>query len=183
MQKPAWRRIASSYVVDSRFLRIRKDEVELPDGTILPEYYVREGNGFVMVFALTEERKVVLVRQYRYGSDSIGLELPAGMLEAGEAPEECARRELLEETGFEAAEVRLLGTFAVEPVRSDAKAYIYIASSARRVAEPNPDATEYIEVELAPLDDFSAMLGDGRIDNLATLAAGYRALAERTVVR
>lgn len=183
MEKPRWRCISSTYVIDSPFLRIRKDEIELPGGTILPEYYVREAAGFVMVFATTRESQVILVRQYRYGSDAIGLELPAGMLEPGEAPEACARRELLEETGYSVPEMRLLGIFAAEPVRSNARAYIYIASGARRVAEPTPDDTEVIAVELAGIEEFSAMLADGRIDNLATVAAGYRALAERTDVR
>jgi ADP-ribose pyrophosphatase len=183
MEKPAWRRISSTYVIDSPFLRIRKDTIELPGGATLPEYYVRESSGFVMIFATTPDARVILVRQYRYGSDSIGLELPAGTVETGEDTDACARRELLEETGYAADEMRLLGSFAVEPVRSTAKAYIYIASGARRVADPAPDATEILEVELAGVPDFAAMLADGRIDNLATLAAGYRALAERTPVR
>ncbi len=183
MLKPCWTRRKSEYVIDSRFLRIRRDEIELPGGTVLPEYYVRESNGFVMVFALAKERKVVLVRQYRYAADSIGLELPAGMVEDGEAPEACARRELLEETGYDAGEMRLLGAFAAEPVRSTAKAYLYMAPRARRVAKPTPDSTECLELELVDIDDFRSMLADGRIDNLATLAAGYRALAERTDVR
>ena len=76
MEKPVWRVRASSYVVDSPYMRLRVDEVMLPDGTIVPNYYVRESCGFVTVLALTHGEDVVLVRQYRYGSDSIHLELP-----------------------------------------------------------------------------------------------------------
>ncbi|HUY40748.1 MAG TPA: NUDIX hydrolase [Candidatus Dormibacteraeota bacterium] len=183
MDKPHWRRVASRYVVDSRFLRIRQDTIELPDGTLVPEYFVREAAGFVMVFALTVDERVVLVRQYRYGTDSVGLELPAGMLEPGEDPEACARRELLEETGFSAESIQPLGEYAVEAVRSTAKAYIFTAAEARRTSEPHLDPTEHIEVELPSIAEFARMLEDGRIDNLASIAAGYRALAARTPVR
>jgi ADP-ribose pyrophosphatase len=176
MEKPRWRCISSSYVVDSKYLRIRKDSIELPSGAILPEYYVRESEGYVMIFALTERSQVVLVRQYRYGCDRVGLELPAGMLERGEDPDDCVARELLEETGYRVDELRSLGSFLVEPVRSTAQAFIYMGRGAKLVAAPQPEATEHIEVELASLDEFETMLADGRIDNLATLATGYRAL-------
>ena len=103
MDKPQWRVRSSSYVVDSPYMRLRADELELPDGTIVSNYYVRESFGFVTILALTTDRQVILVRQYRYGADSIHLELPAGMLIEGEAPQECALRELAEETGYEVA--------------------------------------------------------------------------------
>lgn len=183
MEKPQWRRVASRYVVDSHFLRIRQDTIELPDGTIVPEYFVRESAGFVMIFALTSDERVILVRQYRYGADSIGLELPAGTLEPGEEPERCAIRELLEETGYSAQSIRPLASYAVEAVRSNARAYLLTATNARKIAEPTPDPTEHLEVELASLAEFSAMLKDGRIDNLASVATGYRALADRMSVR
>lgn len=178
MEKPRWRRIASSYVIDSQFLRIRKDSIELPNGTMVPDYYVRESAGFVMIFALTRDERVVLVRQYRYGLDCVGLELPAGMIEPGEEPAACARRELLEETGYAVDEMHALGIYAAEPVRSTARAFFFIATGAHADREPCLDPTEHIEVELATLAEFAAMLRDGRIDNLASLAAGYRALGE-----
>ena len=176
MQKPQWRLRASRYVVDSPYMRLRMDEVELPDGTIVPNYYVRESRGFVVVLPLTADGRVVLVRQYRYGADSIHLELPAGMLLDGEEPRACALRELSEETGYDVERCELAAQYYPEPVRSPARAYVYIASGARKVREPVPDATEQLEVELASLDDFRAMLVDGRIDTGATIAAGFLAL-------
>ena len=115
MEKPAWRRRSSTYVVDSPHLRLRVDELELPDGTVIPNYYVRESAGFVIVFALTTEREVILVRQYRYGADAIHLELPAGTIDDGEDPRDCAIRELAEETGYEAGDVELIGSYRAEP--------------------------------------------------------------------
>ncbi len=176
MEKPAWRRRSSTYVVDSPHLRLRVDELELPDGTVIPNYYVRESAGFVIVFALTTEREVILVRQYRYGADAIHLELPAGTIDDGEDPRDCAIRELAEETGYEAGDVELIGSYRAEPARSTAFAYMFLATGARRTRDPLLDPTEIIEVELEPLESFRQMLRDGRIDNGASIATGYAAV-------
>ncbi|HET6274404.1 MAG TPA: NUDIX hydrolase [Candidatus Cybelea sp.] len=176
MEKPQWRLRASRYVIDSPYMRLRMDEVELPNGTIVPNYYVRESRGYSVVFALTPDDQVVLVRQYRYGSDAIHLELPAGLLNEGEDPRECALRELAEETGYEVERCDPVGEFLHEPVRSNARAYVYAASGARIAGAPNLDPTEHLTVELAPLARFRAMLADGRIDAGGSIAAGYLAL-------
>jgi ADP-ribose pyrophosphatase len=116
------------------------------------------------------------VRQYRYGTDSVHLELPAGMLLDDEEPRDCALRELAEETGYEVERCELAALYYPEPVRSSARAYVYIGWDARKTREPMPDLTEHLEVELAPFSIFRAMLADGRIDAGASIAAGYRAL-------
>ncbi len=176
MQKPLWRRRASTLVADSPHMRLRVDELELPDGTIVPDYYVRESHGFVVVLPLTADGRVVLVRQYRYGSDAIHLELPAGGLHAGEDPLACAQRELLEETGYEAARWTFVGAYYAEPVRASAKAHMFLATDARKVREPAPDPTEVMEVEIATLEAFRSMLTDGSIDAGHVLVTGYRVL-------
>lgn len=157
-------------------MRLRRDEIELPSGTIINDYYVRESAGFVIVFALTPDRRVVLVRQYRYATDALGLELPAGTLDSGEDPLACAERELLEETGYEAAYWEQIGTFAAEPVRSTSRAYLYLAHDAHKTREQQLDETEHIEVELTSLRDVREMLRDGRLDAIASVAAAYVAL-------
>jgi ADP-ribose pyrophosphatase len=176
MEKPRWRRRTSSYIVDSPYMRLRIDEVELPDGTIVPNYYVRESHGFVSVLALTEDSRVVLVRQYRYGTDSIHLELPAGMLLEGEDPRDCALRELAEETGYEVSRCEIAAEYVPEPVRSTARAYVFVAFGARRTREPKLDVTEHLEVELVALSALRSSLRDGTIDAGASIVAGYRAL-------
>jgi 8-oxo-dGTP pyrophosphatase MutT (NUDIX family) len=137
---------------------------------------VRESAGFVIVFGQTVERQVILVRQYRYGADAIHLELPAGTIDEGEDPRECAIRELAEETGYEAGDIELLGSYRAEPARSTAFAHMFLATGARRTREPLLDPTEVIEVELESLQSFRQMLRDGRIDNGASIATGYKAL-------
>lgn len=176
MEKPAWHRRASALLVDSPYLRLRVDELELPDGTIVPNYYVREAHGFVVAFPVTADDRIVLVRQYRYASDRFHLELPAGTLDAGEDPLACAQRELLEETGYEAEEWTLLGTYYPEPARATSVARIFLATAARKTGEPHLDPTEVMEVELATFAEFREMLRDGRIDASHALVTGYRAL-------
>lgn len=157
-------------------MRLRADEVELPDGTVIEQYFIRESRGFVVIFAITPDDRVVLIRQYRYGSDEIHLELPAGMLDGDEDPADCAARELAEETGYQAEQLEQVAAYYAEPVRSKAKTYVFVARGARCVRPPQPDASEMIETELAGFDDFRAMLSDGRIDTAHTLAAAYRVL-------
>lgn len=157
-------------------MRLRVDELELPNGTIVGDYYVRESEGFVIAFPVTKGGRIVLVRQYRYGSDAIHVELPAGGLHAGEDPRECASRELLEETGYEAARWEFVGSYYAEPVRATSKAHIFLATGAEKTHEPQLDPTEVLEVELATFDQFRAMLKDGTIDAGHALVAGYRAL-------
>jgi ADP-ribose pyrophosphatase len=176
MEKPQWRRRSFTYLVDSPHLKLRVDEVELPNGTIVPDYYVRESRGFVTVVPLTNDGDVVLVRQYRYGADSIHLELPAGTMDGDEEPAVCAIRELAEETGYEAERWEQAAEYYAEPVRSTSVAHVFVALGARKTREPQLDSTEHLEVERATLDDFRAMLRDGRIDAGASIAAGYRAL-------
>ncbi len=175
MEKPHWPLRASSYVLDSPYMRVRRDEIELPSGSVVP-YYVRESHGFVILFALTPEREVVLVRQYRYGNDTIALELPAGSLEAGEEPLACARRELREETGYEAPRWEPLVRAAAEPVRSNAVMHAFIARDAVRTAEQHLDPTEVIEPCTVTLDELKRMLRTGELGSVACIATVYAAL-------
>jgi ADP-ribose pyrophosphatase len=183
MEKPLWKRRATRLLVDSPHMRLRSDEVELPDGTVIADYYVRESAGFVVIFAVTNDERIVLVRQYRYGSDGIHLELPAGTLDAGEDPLDCAKRELLEETGYAGTHWESVGEYFAEPVRSNSKAYMFLTRGVRRIQAPQLDPTEVIDVEEATFDELRVMLKDGRIDAGHAVAASYRALDHLGMLR
>jgi ADP-ribose pyrophosphatase len=176
MEKPAWRRRSSTYLVESEHMKLRSDEVELPNGTILPAYYVRESSGFVAIFALTPEREVVLLRQYRYGADAIIVELPAGTIDHGEDPLHCAQRELAEETGYTAPSWELVFTAPAEPVRSNSIMHVYLARDARRTTTQSLDPTETIEPFTVSLETLRQMLRNGEVTAVSAIAAAYAVL-------
>jgi 8-oxo-dGTP pyrophosphatase MutT (NUDIX family) len=176
MEKPAWHLRSSSIVVDSPYLRLRKDEIELPDGAIIPEYFVRESRGFSIVFAVTNDERVVLVRQYRYPCDRLLLEFPAGSIDPDETPEACARRELLEETGYSCERLDPFPPLFSETVRSDARMFGFLALGARPTHAQRLDAGEVLEVETVALADLPALLRDGSIEAASCVALGYLGL-------
>ena len=171
-----WRIISSEYRIETPFLRLRADRVELPNGHVVEDYYVRESHGFSVIFALTDDARVVLVRQYKHGAAEIVLELPAGAIDPGEDAEACARRELAEETGYDAPAFAHVRSFLADPTNSDSRAHLFIARGAVRSGEPDPDFTEEIEVVLVPLAELRAMALDGRIAAASQVAAVLVAL-------
>lgn len=176
MEKPLWRVRSSRYIVETEHMRLRADEVELPNGTVLDEYYVRESNGFVTIFALTPRDEVVLLRQYRYGLDAVIVELPAGSIDAGESPLACAQRELLEETGYTAPQWEALMAVPAEPVRSNSIMHLFLARGAEQTGVQSLDPTETIEPFTVSLDELRAMLRRGELGALSGIAAAYAAL-------
>ena len=176
MEKPQWKVRSSEYLVRSPHMILRRDTVELPNGHVIPDYFVRESNGFTVVVALTAEDRVVITREYRYGADSVGYELPAGTIDAGEEPLTCARRELFEETGYRAESFEFVASSFAEPVRSNSRAHIFLARGAHRVADPSLDVGETIAVEEVSLEELHAIARDGRMHSLSAIAAVYLAL-------
>jgi 8-oxo-dGTP pyrophosphatase MutT (NUDIX family) len=171
-----WTVRSSTYRIDEPFLRVRKDTVELPDGTIIDNYFVRESRGFAIVAAITPERDVVLVRQYKHGVATITLELPAGMIDRGESPEECATRELAEETGYAGDPPKLLRSLFADPTGSNAIFHVFLIENAVRKFAQSLDTTEAIEVETTTIEDLHAAVRDGRIGSGSQVAAAYIAL-------
>jgi 8-oxo-dGTP pyrophosphatase MutT (NUDIX family) len=171
-----WTVRSSRFRVDDPFLRVRSDTVELPDGTIIKNYFVRESRGFVIVAAVTKDRRVVLVRQYKHGIGRITLELPAGMIDPGEEPADCAVRELAEETGYAGDPPQLLRTLAADPTSSNALFHVFLIENAVLSFAQSLDTTEAIVVETIPVEDLRVAVRDGRIDAGSQLAAAYIAL-------
>lgn len=173
MDEPGWRVTASDYVLDSPYLRIRRDRIVLPDGTVVEDYYVRESRGYVIVFALTRAREVVLVRQYKHGIGKRLLELTAGLIDEGEEPHETAVRELAEETGYAARTVEHVRSFVTEPSNADTIAHLFYARDAYRSGEQNLDVTEDIAVELVRLEELRNLLRSGEIESMPHVGAIY----------
>jgi ADP-ribose pyrophosphatase len=171
-----WTVRSSSYRVNEPFLRVRSDTVELPDGTVIENYFVRESRGFAIVAALSPERRVVLVRQYKHGIAQIVLELPAGMIDPDEAPDACAIRELAEETGYAGDPPQLLRTLFADPTSSNASFHVFLIENAVPKFAQSLDTTEAIVVETATIEELRAAVRDGRIGSGSQVAAAYVAL-------
>ncbi|GAC1659919.1 MAG: NUDIX hydrolase [Candidatus Elarobacter sp.] len=172
-----WRILSSDYRIETKFLRLRADRVELPSGIVVEDYFVRESRGFCIVLALTPERDVLLVRQYKHGAGEVVTELPAGMIDEDETPATCAARELAEETGFTGAAPELVRTFLADPTNATARFHLFVVRDAVRTREPAFDLTEEIEVDLVSVDEVRAMALDGRIPAGSQVAAVLVALA------
>lgn len=176
MKKEAgWKITSSRYIVRSPHLRLRADSIELPGGLRIEDYYVRESNGFAIIFALTPEENVVLVRQYKHGIGETVLELPAGMVEPGEEPVLCASRELAEETGYvgEPPEPEHVASFITDPTASTSRFHLYLVRNARPLLPQQLDCTEHITVETATLAELRRFLREGTIAAGSSVAAAY----------
>ncbi len=173
--RSGWKVVDSEVVIATRHLRLRRDEIELPNGQHIADYFVRESRGFSVVFALTPEQRVVLVRQYKHGIGQSLLELPAGAIDPGETPAACARRELAEETGYVAdpPELEHIGSFVYDPTSANTRYHLFLARDARPLQAQQLDATEAIDVELATLEELRRFVRDGTIDVGAHVASIY----------
>jgi ADP-ribose pyrophosphatase len=141
-----------------------------PDG-VEREFEIKVEDDTAVVLALTPDDQVVLVREFRPGPEQILLELPGGAVAPGEEPLDAARRELLEETGYE-GELRAVGTI-VDCAYSTRRRHTFVATGARRVQEPSPHDGEFPEVVLMPLEAFRDHLRGGQ---LTDVPGGYLAL-------
>jgi len=148
-------------VFDGNLLKVHRDIVRLPDGGRGQREYIRHP-GAVAVVALFDDGTVLLERQFRYPHRREFLEIPAGKLEPGEPHLDTAKRELLEETGYVAAEWKSLGTIHTAIGYSDEAIELFLAKKLTHQAA-QLDAGEFLETLLVPLDEAIAMVRDGRI--------------------
>ena len=159
-----WDVLSSRYVSREPWLTLRQDRVRLPNGTLIDDYYVLEYPDWVNVLALTTEGLVVLVRQYRHGIRDVHFELPGGVCDSTDAgPEETARRELLEETGYGGGAWSHLSTLSANPGTHSNRTHTYLARGVTRLQEPQPEATEELRVHLAEAEEVRRILDAGGI--------------------
>jgi len=164
MQK--WQRLQSETVYDSPHFRVKKDLVELPDGS-RKEWTYWDSLDSAMLLAMTEDKKLVMIRQYRYMADDEVIEFPSGKVEGQETVEECARREFEEETGY-AAKGKLikLGSFFETYGQLNRRIHFFFAADVRRSAQhldTKEKGFEDIKVEMVAFDDAVRMAKENKI--------------------
>ncbi len=169
-------RISREIRAKGAVIDLYKDTVEINGVVAEWDYFHHDGGAAVV--AVTEDGRLVLVRQYRNALDSFTLELPAGKLDAPDEPTlECARRELTEETGYQTEDISYLLTVHTMVAFCNEKVDIYLARHLRR-ADRHLDAEESIDVELWELEDVKRMIYEGRMTDSKTVA-GIMAYAAR----
>jgi len=164
-----WKVQGGEMVFDCPYIKIRKEGIVGPDGGV-HDWYVSSRGDFVLVFCLTADRKVVVNRQFKFGVKGWVVEPPAGYVDPGETPEAAARRELKEETGYEAELLESLGDFAVSPTSSTDRMYAFFAAGARLAQEPEHEACEVIERLLVSPEELRRMIDSREVNTVASLA-------------
>ncbi len=163
------RTIKSDKIYQGKVINLRVDTVELPDKKYSKREII-EHPGAVAIIPLTSENKVIIVKQYRKSVEDILLEIPAGKLEIGEKPLECANRELLEETGYRCDKLEHLFDFYTSPGFSNEIISLYVARDLiKDVAQPDED--EYIEIQEYEIEDLIKMIQFGEIVDAKTIVS------------
>jgi ADP-ribose pyrophosphatase len=171
-----WERLSSEIFMETPYFALRSDRLCLPDGAVKDPYYVIERPDAAIVFPLTGEDEVVLVRQYRPAIERMELGLPAGLVEEGEEPEKAARRELSEETGYAGGEWQSLGAVASSPSLKDNWAHLYLARGVELTAPQRPDEYERLEVVTVSVGQLLPKIYAGEIVSSSGVAAILLAL-------
>ena len=161
--------ISTKRVFEGVLLKVDKDSVKLPNGKITTRELVRHP-GAVAVVAITDQNEIIFVEQYRYPLGTVMLEIPAGKLDLGEEPLACAKRELSEETGFEAAEWIPLNAIATTPGFSDEVIHLFVAKKLKQFYQ-HTDSDEFITIKRFSMDTVKMMVAKGIVYDAKTICA------------
>jgi ADP-ribose pyrophosphatase len=168
-----WQKLRSTPLQDHRVFVLREDVCVSPRTGVEQPFVVLDAPDWVAVVALTSAGQLILVRQYRHGSGELGLEVPGGLVDEGATPEEAAREELREETGYGGGRWSRLGQLTVVPALFNNKLHVFLAEDVQRLGDPPLDESEDIEVVELPLDEAERMVATGEIDNAQVVAGLY----------
>jgi len=175
-----WPRRSSRPGPDLRLFKVRFDLLTNPRTGLDLERLVLETPDWVNVVALTADSRLVCVRQYRFGTESVTLEIPGGMVDPGEGHREAAERELREETGYRAARWQYLGAVEANPAIHSNRLHHWLALGAERVGHQELDEGEDIQVLELTLDEARRAVHDGRIAHSLVVCALARVLDLRS---
>jgi len=176
--KPLWRIIKDKKLVETPIFDLQEKHLDAPGQSVNHPFYVLNAPDWINIIALTDDNpeKIVLVEQYRAGTHETTLEIPGGMVDDGEDPLSAARRELIEETGFESDSWTSMGTVSSNPAILSNHTHLFLAKDCIKTAEQSTDGSEDITVHLTDLDHFLSLTADGTVHHAIVVAAVGRFL-------
>jgi ADP-ribose pyrophosphatase len=166
-----WQRVSSERIADCRVFRIRRDVSINPRTNGERDFFIIEASDWINVVPMTSSGEIVMIEQYRHGTGELTLEIPGGAIEEGESPAHAALRELLEETGYFADEVILLGRTRPNPATHNNWLYTFLARDAAYTGPPALDEGEDIKVHLVPSDEIPILIANGTITHALVITA------------
>jgi len=169
-QQTRWKIIAESYLARFEMFSAKTSKRINPRTGNPFEFFLMEGLDWVTILTLTPDNQIVLVEQYRHGSDTITLESPGGAIDPGEDPCDAASRELGEETGYTAQRFEKLGVLHPNPAMQSMRLHCFLAEGAVRVSDQNLDQGEDIKIVVVPLLEFSERISRGEITHALVVA-------------
>ena len=164
MRNLKWKILSSEYLFIDLWFKVRKDICESPSGKVIDPYYVYEFPEWATAFALTEDNKVVMVRQYRHPVGEVIIELPGGCVdEADKDLETAIARELLEETGYSFSSYESLGKISPNPSTNTNWMHMFLAKGGKKISEQKLDHNEEIIVELYSVEEVKNLVKKNEI--------------------
>jgi len=177
MSLAPWVVNASRYLWRDRWLTVRADSCVTPGGASLDPYYVLEYPNWVHMVGVDDEKRILVVHQYRHALGRVFAELPGGIVDAVDAsPLAAAQREMREETGCAAGRWEALGTLCPNPATHTNTLYAFLAWGCHQIAAPSPEATEDLRTEFVPVPALLAMIDTGEFAHGLHIASLLRAL-------
>jgi ADP-ribose pyrophosphatase len=171
-----WKHISSKTIHKDRWIHLRADACLLPNGKAIAPFYVLEAKDWVHIVAVDSEGRMLLTRQYRYAADVVSTEFPCGEVDPGEKPLDAAKRELKEETGFEAEDWQLVYVSWANPARQTNKIHCYLAKNLLQTGGQSLDESEDIEFGFAKVAEIKDMIQTGEFTQVLHIASLYAAL-------
>jgi ADP-ribose pyrophosphatase len=168
-----WTTLDSESIQDCRVFSVRRVRTRSPRTGDAHDFFTIDSSDWVNVVPITPDGHVVMVRQYRHGAGELTLETPGGLVDPGETPAAAAARELLEETGYAAAEIVSLGAVSPNPALFSNRLHGFLARGAQRVREVRNESTEETHVELMSLAALREEVRAGRVNHALVIAVAY----------